>query len=216
MSGLSGSSASTSRQGHLHPCTTRSPPSPLAEAMSPARLDAAPQAVTPIPRSCSSSAASCRSQELLGSPGGVSGTDTHGEAVCSPLCKHGADDELLAHNQASEPGGGLDTPLLHSSEGVHGLVLPGTFVLVSGRVMGSRITPISDGRAVLARNFFSLCMSSSLICAKIINLREGQNTWGQLLLLVPLFCLLPSFTLNSFFFHLVRRQSGLFKLALKF
>lgn len=69
--------------------------------------------------------------ETAGLPrGGVSGTDTQGEAVCSLLCKRGTDDELPAPDQAFEPGLGLDTPLLRNTDHVWGLVLLLSFSLL--------------------------------------------------------------------------------------
>lgn len=69
--------------------------------------------------------------ETAGLPwGGISGTDTQGEAVCSLLCKRGTDDELPAPDQAFEPWLVLDTPLLHKADRVWGLVLVLSFSLL--------------------------------------------------------------------------------------
>lgn len=72
--------------------------------------DAAPWVAKQILLSCSSLAASCHCQKLLGSPGGISGRDTQGEAVCCLLCEWGTTDAFLAPDQVFEPWLGLDNP----------------------------------------------------------------------------------------------------------
>lgn len=115
-----------------------------------------------------------------------------------------ANDELSAPDQGAEPVLGLNTWLPQGNDNVQGLVRPGTFVCIAGRVTRSWMTPISDRHAVLAHNFVPYIWVVLSFVLKWQTWREGQDAWGQLLLLIPLFCLVA---LNLFFpfFYLVQK-----------